>query len=1410
LSEAAKDEHPHLIANRYRVQETLGEGGMGVVYRVTDVSTKRELALKQLKARDSQRKQLYMEELFEREFHTLSHLSHPRVIEVYDYSRDKNGPYYTMELLDGGDLRQLAPLPWATACMLLCDICSALSLLHSRRFIHRDLSTRNIRCTRDNKAKLIDFGAMAPMGVSRVLAGTVQFTAPEALNGQALDARTDLYALGVAAYFALTGRHLYPAATSFGTLRDAWRSPPPPPSTYKPEIPKELDQLVISLIHLDPMARPASAAEVMERLSAIARVQIDEQLMVRQAYLATPTLIGRDQLILRVRKLMVRAMHRRGGTLLISGLAGMGRSRVLDTCVLEGKLAGAAVLRADASDATAGSWGAVKSLAQQLIDAAPRTALQAARPYAALLENVLPGLANRLEEEANEVRASDPSPGDSGDSRTSVVVESDPPDAAHLFKPRQSMAPKGFDPLSAQRPQLFRALLSWLLEVSEKRGVVVAVDDVHRIDEPSAAFVALLSNKAAKHRVVVAVTAETGAAATSQPALSLLSDVGIAIKLDPIRLEETEKLLQSIFGDVPNVRLLSDRIHRVSGGNPKAVMLLAQHFLDTGLVRYETGGWILPESIDAVDLPQTLSDALKMRVRNLSDEAKKLALSVALCSAQSLSFEECLFLVDHKDKSRLIQDIEQLVAFEILWTDGTWYALGQAIWRQVLIEEIPAKQARAIHLRLAAFFEKRESEGLWITQHLLQANKPERALDVFLSTIDSQYEGVLNNPERVLEFVNSLPEEWIVTVKKLLEVCQQLGRPAGQRFRIQRHVASCAAITAQPEQAEFISLMRQLHFCCGLDLYETLDATLDESARLKKALELAQQRFDMTPERERVLPPSEAIPQLARVIVQAIGSVGHAMDYGFFESITSLQPLVPLSPALGVIEKNYQSSRHAQGGRYQKARWGWIEAIERLDQPDLAGLDKVHHTYMRLAMVYTLGRTEAILGLQSAEKWADQIEQNPLFEVNAWRLHMLLALFRCDRQKAEECRKRAELLQIQKSPTQIFEGLHLWTELIAFAALDDLLGVKQTLPSVEKIAAKYPGWKPALHFARGQYQKIRGDYAEALAEFEQALALTEPGRHTTWAQNASACLSTLLSLEQFDRVITLAEEALPAAEREDPIYMGIPIRQPLALAYAAQNKFDRAIENTQAVIDLLEAMNASGVVLGSAYETRVRVAIRMEDRAGFKTYSTLCAEQYRVGKNPTLTVKFEKLIQQASLVALEVSTEIADSLDSNLRYESAIADLSAIFGTYDTADERAQRALEILVLQCEWSTGLLYTMQKQGPVLVATFGDVPSSTGIDALVSTYLAAELENSQEETITQTVGANSPASDTSWKSLDGQRFVPLLLSHEIEQGWVITGAVVVGVAPDDFLEIPMKLLAALSKSLMDAGDVVTAFAA
>src|SRR5882672_313011 len=252
--------------DRYVFKAELASGGMGVVYRVFDRSLGEERALKRLHAEAVGQK--FLVEAFEREYQVLAGLDHPRIIRVFDYGADEIGPYYTMELLEGQDMRKAAPLPYREACHHLRDVAASLALLHARRLLHRDLSPGNVRVTPDGRCKLLDFGALAAFGNSRLVVGTPPAIPPEALNGAPLDQRADLYALGALAYWMLTERHAYPAR-QISELHEIWKAEPPAPSALVAGIPKELDALVSSLLSADPLARPASAAEVIARLNIV-------------------------------------------------------------------------------------------------------------------------------------------------------------------------------------------------------------------------------------------------------------------------------------------------------------------------------------------------------------------------------------------------------------------------------------------------------------------------------------------------------------------------------------------------------------------------------------------------------------------------------------------------------------------------------------------------------------------------------------------------------------------------------------------------------------------------------------------------------------------------------------------------------------------------------------------------------------------------------------------------------------------------------------------------------------------------------------------------------------------------------------------------------------------------------------
>lgn len=361
---------PHI--DRYELLEKIARGGMGTVYRARDRSTGKICALKYVQVGQRRHDKAVLEG-FEREYQILSGLSHPRIIRVFDYGVIERGAYYTMELLEGMDLRRFGKVPWRAMCQYLRDVATCLSLLHARRLLHRDLSPGNVKLTDDGHCKLIDFGALTEFGQTDIVIGTPPFIAPEVLRVGRMDHRVDLYALGALAYYCLTGQHAY-KAEKIADLPAAWLQQPAAPSSFAEDVPAGLDELVMSLLRENPLARPASAAEVIARLDAIAGLSSDDdaaESALAQSFLAAPRFVGQKQVLARLNAAILAAGAGAGQALRIEGPAGAGRTRLLEELAIRAQVAGAVVLRADAS-AQRGRDATVRALDQALHFALPQ------------------------------------------------------------------------------------------------------------------------------------------------------------------------------------------------------------------------------------------------------------------------------------------------------------------------------------------------------------------------------------------------------------------------------------------------------------------------------------------------------------------------------------------------------------------------------------------------------------------------------------------------------------------------------------------------------------------------------------------------------------------------------------------------------------------------------------------------------------------------------------------------------------------------------------------------------------------------------------------------------------------------------------------------------------------------------
>jgi eukaryotic-like serine/threonine-protein kinase len=277
---------------QYTLEQKLGEGGMGVVYRASHGMLRRPTAIKLLLPNRTSKEALLR---FEREVRRTAMLTHPNTVTVFDYGRTTDGVfYYAMELLEGASLDEIidvdGPQPAERVIHLLEQVAGSLAEAHDAGLIHRDIKPGNIlvvdRGGISDLIKVVDFGLVKDVGsktngeepieaaltMGNAITGTPLYMAPEALTSQeTVDARADLYALGAVGYWLLTGTHVFSAKSIVEVCIQHLHAVPDPPSArLNAPVAADLERLLLDCLAKRPEDRPASAHVLRDRLRACA------------------------------------------------------------------------------------------------------------------------------------------------------------------------------------------------------------------------------------------------------------------------------------------------------------------------------------------------------------------------------------------------------------------------------------------------------------------------------------------------------------------------------------------------------------------------------------------------------------------------------------------------------------------------------------------------------------------------------------------------------------------------------------------------------------------------------------------------------------------------------------------------------------------------------------------------------------------------------------------------------------------------------------------------------------------------------------------------------------------------------------------------------------------------------------
>jgi class 3 adenylate cyclase len=717
------DAPSEIAGGRYVVQGFLGEGGRKRVYLAHDTSLDRDVAIALVKTEGLDQA---ARERVRAEARAMARLGdHPAIVTVHDIGDEDGEPYIVSQYMAGGALEQMldrAPerrLAPEEAVRIADCVASALEHAHAKGVIHRDLKPANVWLGEDGTAKLGDFGLAFSLERSRLtrtgtIVGTVAYMAPEQAIGRKPDASSDLYSLGAMLYEMLTGRPPFAGDSAVSVISQHTSADPVAPTWHNPEIPRELEEVVLRLLRKSPEERYPNATDLREALAdATAGAEADRPGEIATDVnpmegLAGGVFVGREREMEKLLAGLEDALAGRGRLMMLVGEPGIGKTRTAQELLTYARLRGARVLigRSVESEGAPAFWPWVQMARSYIEERGAEDAAAEMGAGAADIAQVLPELREKI-------------PG------LPAAQPGDPEEARFRY---------------------FDSTTTFLKNAARKAPLVLFLDDLHWADKPSLLFMRFLARELAGARILVLGTYRDVALSRRHPLSEVLAELARESLMERIPLrgltESDVARFIAMTASVEAPERLVRAVHQETEGNPFFVSEIVNLLASEGQLE---GGADLREVV--VTIPQGVREVVGRRLDQLSRECN-FTLSAASVIGREFGVDVLDRVVcdeiraklpqyeDKLTREQLLEVIDEAVAARVIApvsdTVGR-YSFSHALVREALYEELGVTRRVRLHRNVGEVIEELYKARLddhldELAHHFLQAQDLDKAV----------------------------------------------------------------------------------------------------------------------------------------------------------------------------------------------------------------------------------------------------------------------------------------------------------------------------------------------------------------------------------------------------------------------------------------------------------------------------------------------------------------------------------------------------------------------------------------------------------------------------------------------------------------------------------------------------------